>query len=358
MAKTQADFNQFKEQVLSQKIGRKKVTLGELRLITDSVVEYAGLNFVLSSSAFTSLTRLSGISKQMRANLIKEYGNDFASKMVSTLTKVMSNSKKDIVMLINLNKRTIINFVQSDNVMLPNETYLNTIEKVLDNTNLRIDNFHLRDDGSFTVSTLGDNSQWGLRGIENSESFEFGLSFENSAIKGTKMSPFNKRLICTNGMIGLNFAEETFLANTKSSWDHFYKTVDILKKSNFKPTEFEPRLKRVMTSTASLSEVENARNIIKANSKIGSDELERFIPIYSTQNSYKKIGINTELLIPAAKKNAVTDVKYWDMINGLTDFASHNYGFQLTNADNIQRFAGKCFASEPDLGNLVPNPFK
>ena len=247
------DFNVFKEQVLSKKIGRKKITLGELRLVTDSVAEYAGLNFVLSSQAFSALSRMSGISKKMRQNLVQQYGPNFAQKMVSTLTKIMSNSKKDITMLIDINKRTIINFVQSDNVMLPNETYINTIERVLNDSNLSLDNFTVGEDGSFSLSTLGDNSQWGLRGIESTESFEFGLNFSNSPIAGTKMTPFNKRLICTNGMINTNFAMETFIINTKDSWDHFYKSIDILKKDNFKPTEFEPRLKKVMTSTASVS---------------------------------------------------------------------------------------------------------
>lgn len=351
------DFMKFKNEVLSQKIGRKKVTLGELRLVTETLIEYAGLNFTLSKDAFSSLSRISGISKKMRQNLIQEYGSDFATKMVTTLTKVMSNSKKDIIMLIDLNKRNIINFVHSEYAMMPNETYLNTIGQILDSSNLRIDTVNYGSDGSFVINTLGDSSQWGLRGIESTESFEFGLTFENSPIKGTKMVPFNKRLICQNGMICTNFAMETYLTNSKDSWDHFYKTISILKKDNFKPTEFEPRLKRVMTATASVNELISARNIIKANSKAGDEEIERFLPIFNTQNSYKKIGVDIEALAPAAKKNAVTDVKYWDMVNGLTDFASHNYGYEMKKPENIQKFAGKLFADEPDLGNLVPNPF-
>ena len=79
--------------------------------------------------------------------------------------------------------------------------------------------------------------------------------------------------------------------------------------------------------------------------------------MFATESAYRKIGIGLETLSPAAAKNAITDVKYWDMINGLTDFSSHNYGFEMKTPENIQKFAGKLFSNDPDLGNLVPNPF-
>jgi len=45
------------------------------------------------------------------------------------------------------------------------------------------------------------------------------------------------------------------------------------------------------------------------------------------------------------------------LINGITDFASHNYGHEVSNPDTLQRFAGKLFVKKPDLSNLVLSPF-
>lgn len=352
------NFKQFKEEVLSKKIGRKQVSLSEIRLISDTALEINGLALALAPSGFTSLLKIVGISKQLRKNLIKQYGDSFADNLVSTLGKAMGSSKGNVTLLIDMRKRRVVNIVANAESMIANESYLSNVEKIIDNSNLEIDSMIVRDNGGFTISTIGDNSEWGLSGVESTESFKFGLNFDNDPVKGTRLMPYNQRLVCTNGMIGNGFVGVHQLHNTKDSWDAFYHNIDVLKRDNFKPLEFSSTLKSIMSSDASYNEVSQARNIIKANSTITDMELERYIPISSTEEAYKQSNVLIETFNKDQKQNATTDVGYWELINGITDFASHNYGFNIKNPDALQRFAGSLFVKTPDLSNLVVNPFQ
>jgi hypothetical protein len=85
--------------------------------------------------------------------------------------------------------------------------------------------------------------------------------------------------------------------------------------------------------------------------------------IRGTKRSYNKIhsaGIDSVKLNDAQKKNLRTGVSVWDVINGVTDFASHNYGFEKkANADrHMQMAAGDLLTRTFDTANLILNqPF-
>jgi hypothetical protein len=351
------NFKQFKEEVLSKKIGRKQVSLSEIRLISESAIQINGLALALAPAGFSSLLKIVGISKQLRKNLIKQYGDSFADNLVSTMGKAMGASKGNVTLLIDMRKKRVVNIVRSSEQMVSNESYLNNVERIISDSNLEIDSMVVRDNGGFTISTIGDKSQWGLSGAESQESFKFGLNFDNDPVKGTRLMPYNQRLVCTNGMIGQGFVGVHQLTNDKDSWDAFYHKIDVLKNDNFKPIEFSSTLKSIMSADASVAELTQARNLMRANSKIGDIELERYAPIASTEEAYKKKGVLVEELNKDQKENARTDVSYWELINGITDFASHNYGHEVSNPDTLQRFAGRLFVKKPDLTNLVLDPF-
>ena len=59
---------QFKETVLSKKIVKKQVSLSEIKLLSDEIVELNGVILSLDKTAFKSLLKMVGISNQMRNN--------------------------------------------------------------------------------------------------------------------------------------------------------------------------------------------------------------------------------------------------------------------------------------------------
>ena len=87
----------------------------------------------------------------------------------------------------------------------------------------------------------------------------------------------------------------------------------------------------------------------------------------NNKNDQKREAANRErearkkaILNAKQKANLRTGVSVWDVINGVTDFASHNYGFdKKANSDtHLQMVAGDILAKNYDTANLVLNqPF-
>ena len=59
------------------------------------------------------------------------------------------------------------------------------------------------------------------------------------------------------------------------------------------------------------------------------------------------------------KKNAKTGTTVWDMVNGLTHFATHDSVFKVSEDDRrvIQKEAGKIMAGTYDMENIILSPF-
>jgi hypothetical protein len=71
-------------------------------------------------------------------------------------------------------------------------------------------------------------------------------------------------------------------------------------------------------------------------------------------------GADGAKLTDAQKRSVRTGLKVWDVINGVTDFASHNYGYEKTaNADrHLQLRAGDLLSRDFDTKNIILNqPF-
>ena len=92
---------------------------------------------------------------------------------------------------------------------------------------------------------------------------------------------------------------------------------------------------------------------------ITPEELESWLPVKSTEAAYHRIGVDTHLLRAGQLKNAKTDTSVWDLINGLTHFATHDNGFNLDDYKRrqLQMTAGQLLTDEHDMANFVRSPF-
>jgi hypothetical protein len=355
------EFKQKKDIILSKKIRRVQTNWSAVKIISESACRVGNEMFALDKHAFKSILKLVGVTNTVRKNLMSSYGSMFTDKLIDTMKSGIGKKKGgEITLLIDENKRRIINIIGGGmKEMIPNSNYLNTVEKIIDGSNLEISNIYVKPDGGFSISTIAPSSEWGLKGSPN-EHFKFGLNFKNDPINGTSANPFNMRLVCTNGMIGENEFHSIEMIGEKDSINNYFAQINSLKKNGWKPFDFAPTLNRMVNggTKASVSELVGIRNLVKANSSIDDMQLEKFIPIEFTENAYTKKGMPFEMMSKKQKINATTDVNYWDMLNGLTDLASHNYGFNMRNSDKLQVAAGNLFVKTPDLDNLVTSPFE
>ena len=129
---TQDQFLSFKEQILGKTIAKKRVTLAEIQIISESVAKYAGLTFKLDQPAFNSLMRILGISKQLRNKMIKDFGNNFVEKLIEIMSARTQGHKAELSMLVDVRKKTILNFAQGDRTMVSNTSYLSEVENIVD----------------------------------------------------------------------------------------------------------------------------------------------------------------------------------------------------------------------------------
>jgi hypothetical protein len=70
-------------------------------------------------------------------------------------------------------------------------------------------------------------------------------------------------------------------------------------------------------------------------------------------------GILPGTLSAEKKKNAKTGTSVWDMVNGLTHFATHESVFKVSDDGRarVQKEAGKIMAGTYDMENLVISPY-
>ena len=105
--------------------------------------------------------------------------------------------------------------------------------------------------------------------------------------------------------------------------------------------------------------MEQAAHAIRNVADVDYETLQEWIPVKSTNQAFARIGVDTQILDAAKKKNAKTGTSVWDLINGVTHFATHDNGIQLTEYDRrrLQVVAGQMLTKIPDMSNQVRTPF-
>jgi len=74
------------------------------------------------------------------------------------------------------------------------------------------------------------------------------------------------------------------------------------------------------------------------------------------------MGIQPNELTQKQQQNARTNISVWDIVNGITDFASHDYGFNIKNPESTRNQlmvnAGGILTKQYDTQNLlIAQPF-
>lgn len=83
------------------------------------------------------------------------------------------------------------------------------------------------------------------------------------------------------------------------------------------------------------------------------------VPLKYNEAAYNRIGVDTHLLRAGQLKNAKSSITVWELINGLTHFATHHNGFDIDEYTRrrLQIQAGKILTDEHDMANFVRSPW-
>jgi hypothetical protein len=356
---TQKQFSDFREDALRNQPLRKEIALADIRFVTMDAIEYAGLNFGLARPALKDLMRILGVNINIEERLSQSIGEDGARNFLNGLRSALSKSAGSIILLVTPDR--IVQRITKggrETTLFTGQTFFDTVDRFMNtNTGMEIKDMNFnRETGGISLSASSPGGEFQV-GNFTDEVFHGGLNLSITA-DGIKAAPYLHRLVCTNGLVTRSFEESFNLnRNTTESWTNFWQNLERIEKGGFKPVAFTNKVVNARETRASFAEMERSMNLILGNSKCDLDNLQQFINYKPTFNRLHSAGIDTAKLTPGQKRNLRTGLSMWDCINGVTDFASHNYGFEKSaNCDrHLQLQAGDILTKDFDTQNLILN---
>ena len=357
---TQASYDAFKTTALQKQPLRKQIQLSELKFITIDTVDYCGLRLGMSKKAIRDMMSILGLAQSFGGKLNSVFGEEFTNTLLNVMKDSIATQKQKSVTLLVSPDRIIQRIHSNGSSWISTENFFDIFERTMNRSEFAINNMQIDNDGGIVISTTAPNSEFQItgKGLDSKqEVFQGGLNF-NRTYNGLQVDPFLYRLWCTNGCVTKEFEESIRMANiNENSWNEFYKNLERIESNNFQPKGFADKVKQAANTPASLAEMDNAINLIKNNSNIDDLNVQPFIPYGETYNAFKKMGIQPSELTQKQKQNARTNVSVWDIVNGITDFASHDYGFEIKNPEqtrnNMMVTAGGILTKKYDTQNLL-----
>lgn len=358
---TQSQFEAFRQESIEKQPIRKTILLSDLTFHTMDAVSYAGVTLGLTRSALKDIVRIIGFNAGSQENFRSALGEEGAINVLNSLKSIIGSIKKEVQ--ISVTPDRIISRVTPKNGAsgISAQTYFDTFDRLANDHNLNIQSTHFNPEtGAVSISAIADNHEFQVGNLSD-EVFSTGINLSLNQT-GIKVDPYMHRLVCTNGMVTRMFEESYQLGSMdKRTWESFYQHLERIEKMGFVPQKFNSAVLSARETPASLAELERGIHLLTTNSKIPEAELEIFFQgLKRTYQQFNSVGIDTTQLTNAQKRNSRTALSNWDVINGITDFASHNYGYEKkSGADrHLQMIAGDMLAKGPDTANLVLNqPF-
>lgn len=359
---TQTQYADFKKVAIENQPIRKTILLSDLKFLTLDTVQYAGLTLGFSTNALKNVVNLIGFKADQTATFQQAVGEDGAINLLNGLKNIISKTKREVIISVN-SSRIITNVVEGGSKQgnISVVSFFDTFEKFANDREVDIKSTHFNpENGRVSISTSLPKNEFQTGNLKD-EVFNPGLDF-TAANSQIEVSPYILRLVCTNGIIGRTFEENYKITqNSTNIWQDFYRHIETLESQGFVPSKFNDSAILSQEHTASLAELERGIRMLSDNSKIPADQLEIFFPGMSeTYRKWNHTGIDTRQLSKEQKRNCRTAITHWDLINGITDFASHDYGYEIKPgaSRHLQKYAGDMLSKGPDTANLIPSqPF-
>ena len=355
-------IDQRKVQTLEAQNLRKVVPFRDINLIDSESIEYQGQKINLTKNAFKNLLGLLGMSNSFAQKFENLFTKEAKSQFINTMKNAMaSNSGKlsEITLVLNPISKSVVAITKKDQFGISNQQFMGVAENIIDNHGMDVTNWSVDPGtGIITINAFNPNATFAVQGLSD-EVFTGGVTFKNSPKDGFQVLPYINRQWCTNGMTQ-SFAEEAYTLNSldQGSMEKFFENMNDLRKNNFAPTGFGDRVRAAHNTPASLSELQFAHNLIEP---FAGERADNWIPLAENMNAFYRAGFDT--LNSNQMKHAKSNTSVWDVINGVTHFATHGSGIidttmQDYNASDLMVKSGNLFGKKSfDHENTMPDLF-
>lgn len=361
------DFADFREEAIESQPLMYETTLSNVSVDSGEAVDVDGKTLPLSDSGFHDLRDIAGVAKTTARNAEDYMGEGASAQLVENMRSGLTEQNDgSVAVAIDRTDESVVGFNEDVGQMISMEGYFDLAERIIDRYDLAVERTTIGHDGSVQLSLKNEGQQVSLDGFGEAlddEIFQTGITM-SGRLGEVDFESFLYRMICTNGMIGEFWGDDVEI-NSLESDDvfAFFEHIDQIADNGFLPAEFGDSVSRASESYASLRELEDLHSTVRRHYD-GDDErqVERFVPLRDVLSEYRADGIEPRDLTQRQKRNAVTPVKLWDAVNGLTRLASHDHtdkGFNITDVEQNRMMikAGRTLERNRfDMENLVPKP--
>ena len=360
---SQSAFEAKKAEAIGNELMRKEITLSEFNVVDNNHIDIDGVKIEVTDKAFGKLLGRLRIPKAFAKRFSEGFGNDGLRQLIGMM-KTMKSSHNDqtVTLLVDPSTRKITDILPAGYASISNESFIDFASRYIDQYNLGVTHMGSSQYGGTQINCVAPNTMFHVPGMTN-EVFNTGVTFRNSPTRGLEVSPYLSRLICTNGMTSTSFAENYGLHNLNDkNINEFNEHMIRMASTGFQPVGLADAIKKANSTDASLMEMQKAASAILSTDKaVDYDYIQRYIPVERAMKAYSNLGADPNTFTQAQMKNAKSGMSVWDVVNGMTNFASNDTRFDIGDQKmgNLMVTAGNILTKKQydTEGVLDINPF-
>ncbi len=360
---SQSAFDVKKAEAINNQLMRKEITLSEFNVIDNNHIDVDGVKIEVTDKAFGKLLGRLRIPKAFAKRFSEGFGNDGLRQLITMMKSAKSSrNEQTVTLLVDPSTRKITDILPAGYASISQESFIDFASRYIDQYNLGVTHMGSSQYGGTQINCVAPQGMFNVPGMTN-EVFNTGVTFRNTPTRGLEVSPYLERLICANGMTSTAFAENYGLHNLNDkNINEFNEHMIRMASTNFQPVGLADNIKKANSTDASLAEMQRAASsILSLDKAVDYDYVQKYIPVERAFKAYSQLGADPNTFTKAQMKNAKSGMSVWDLVNGMTNFASNDTKFNINEGKmgNLMVTAGNilCKKQYDTEGVLDINPF-
>ena len=360
---SQSAFDVKKAEAINNQLMRKEITLSEFNVIDNNHIDVDGVKIEVTDKAFGKLLGRLRIPKAFAKRFSDGFGNDGLRQLITMMKSAKSSrNEQTVTLLVDPNSRKITDILPAGYASISQESFIDFASRYIDQYNLGVTHMGSSQYGGTQINCVAPQGMFNVPGMTN-EVFNTGVTFRNTPTRGLEVSPYLERLICANGMTSTAFAENYGLHNLNDkNINEFNEHMIRMAATNFQPLGLADNIKKANSTDASLAEMQRAASsILSLDKAVDYEYVQKYIPVERAFKAYSQLGADPNTFTKAQMKNAKSGMSVWDLVNGMTNFASNDTKFNINEGKmgNLMVTAGNilCKKQYDTEGVLDINPF-
>lgn len=356
-------FNQAKAEAVTNQLIRKEISLSEFNVVDNNHIQMDGVAIEVTDKAFGKLLGRLRIPKAFAKRFSEGFGNDGLRQLVQMMKTAKSTANdQTVTLLVDPATRKITDILPAGYASISNESFFDFSTRYIDQYGLGVTHVSSSPYGGSQINCVSQNGMFHVSGMKD-EVFQTGVTFRNTPTRGLEVSPYLSRLICTNGMTSTAFAENYGLHSLNDkSINEFNEHMIRMASTGFQPVGLADTIRKAHNTDASLAEMQKAvSSILSTDNRVDYDYIQRYIPIDRAMKAYDMAGADPNTFTQMQLKNAKSGMSVWDVVNGMTNFASNDQRYKIEDSKmgNLMVTAGNILTKKQfdTEGLLKVDPF-